>query len=150
VTLRSTLNSTLPIEVFYGGDDDLPEPYRRFVEGITTVFPDSGTITCVDVKQKFPDPDEVLGLPGRWAMRPFAILESSFKIVILADAEAVFLEDPRVLLDEPGFLGFGSLFWLDRTLQAAEVKTYDWADELLKTAKAKHLERIQLSTPRLV
>ena len=143
VTLRGVLNSTLPIEVFYGGDDDLPQQYRVFIEEIALTYPQSGTIKCVDITKKFPDPDEVLGLPGGWAMRPFAILASSFKTVILSDADTVFLQDPSVLLYEPGFLEHGSLFWHDRILGTATDETYQWADELLEAAKAKHLEDLQ-------
>lgn len=143
VTIRAIHNSTLPIEVFYGGDDDLPGPYRMFIERIEMAFPDSGTIKCVDITKSFPDPDDELGFPGGWAMRPFSILASSFKTVILADADTVFLRDPRILLHETGFLDFGSLFWYDRTLQADTDENYRWVDELLETAKAKHLESLQ-------
>jgi hypothetical protein len=68
VTLRAVLNSTLPIEIFYGGDDDLPERYRDFFQFIQSLFPDSGAITTVDIRRKFPDSRGTLGLPGRWAM----------------------------------------------------------------------------------
>ena len=143
VTLRAVLNCTLPIEVFYGGDDDLPGDYREFIERIAISFPSSGTITCIDITERFPDPDDLLGLPGGWAMRPFAILASSFKTVILSDADTVFLQNPSILLDEPGFLEHGSLFWHDRILATATDETYQWADELLEAAKAKHLENLQ-------
>jgi alpha 1,3-mannosyltransferase len=143
VTLRGVLNSTLPIEVFYGGDQDLPQEFRNFIEKIEADFPDSGSITTVDISQRFPDPDGILGLPGGWAMRPYAILASSFKNAILADADTIFLQDPRVLLDEPTFEEYGSIFWHDRRLAPASEETYKWADELLETAKAKEMERVK-------
>jgi alpha 1,3-mannosyltransferase len=141
VTLRVVLNSTLPIEVFYGGDDDLPEPYRDFLHLIESSFPNPGTIKTIDITEKFPDPDEMLGLPGGWAMRPFAMLASSFKTVILTDADSIFLQDPRKMLDEANFQEFGSVFWHDRILSPASEETYKWADELLEVAKAKHLDK---------
>ena len=143
VTIRAVLNSTLPIEVFYGGDNDLPAQHREFIESIDTAFPGLGSITCIDITQRFPDPDGFLGLPGGWAMRPFAILASSFKRVILADADTIFLQDPRVLLNEPAFSEYGAIFWHDRLLAPAKEETYKWADELLETAKAKGLDKYQ-------
>ena len=76
-------------------------------------------------------------------MRPFAMLASSFKQVILADADTVFVMDPRVLLDEESYKKYGSVFWHDRRLAPAPEETYKWADELLETAKAKDLENIK-------
>lgn len=142
VALRAVLNSTLPIEVFYGGEDDLPQKYRNFINALAVAFPGSGPIKTVDVTKKFPDPGGILGLPGGWAMRPYAILASSFKTTILADADTIFVQDPRVLLDEVTFKEYGSIFWHDRTLMPASDETYKWADELLEAAKAKHMDKV--------
>ena len=142
VTLRAVLNSTLPIEVFYGGEDDLPQKYRNFINALSVAFPGSGSISTVDITKKFPDPDGILGLPGGWAMRPYAILASSFKTAILADADTIFVQDPRVLLDEVTFKEYGSIFWHDRALMPASDETYKWADELLEAAKAKHMDKV--------
>jgi len=143
IVLRKVLNSTLPIEVFYGGDGDLPENYRAFVESLSDEYPDAGRITTVDITKKFPDPENLLSLPGGWAMRPFAILASSFKTAILADADTIFVQDPRLILEEPTYKEFGSIFWHDRTLSAASAETYKWADELLEAAKAKDMDRVR-------
>jgi len=145
IILRKVINCTLPIEVFYGGDDDLPENYRAFIESLTDEYRDAGPITTVDITKKFPDPDKKLGLPGGWAMRPFAILASSFKTAILADADTVFLQDPQIILDEPTFKEYGSIFWHDRALTPAPQDTYKWADELLEAAKAKNMDKVRNS-----
>jgi hypothetical protein len=105
-------------------------------------FPGLGSITTVDITQKFRDPDNILGLPGGWAMRPFSILASSFKTAILADADTIFLQDPRVLLQEYTFIQYGSLFWHDRLLRPAPDETYKWVDEILENVKAKHMEDV--------
>jgi len=143
VHLRGNLKSTLPIEIYYAGEDDLPRPYREFIQAIQTAFPNSGSIKLIDILDRFPDPDGQAGLPGGWAMRPFAMLTSSFKTVILADADTVFLQDPRVLLAEPSMREFGSIFWHDRVLKAAKPETYDVLDELLEVSKAKNLDRVK-------
>jgi hypothetical protein len=43
------------------------------------------------------------------------------------------------MLDEVNFQEFGSVFWHDRIIRPASMETYQWADELLESAKAKHL-----------
>ena len=143
ISLRTVLNCTLPIEVFYGGDSDLPIEYRRFIESIGSSFPDHGSIRTVDITEKFPDPEGILDLPGRWAMRPFALLASSFKTAILTDADTIFLQDPRVILDEPTYKQYGSIFWHDRlNINAGVEETYKWTEELLESVKAKNLEKV--------
>jgi alpha 1,3-mannosyltransferase len=143
VVLRAILKCSLPIEIFYGGDEDLPEKYRSFINSLASSFQNLGSITTVDITQRFPDPDGVLGLPGGWAMRPFAALASSFQTVILTDADTMFLLDPRIILNENTFKEFGSIFWHDRLLAPASDETYNWVDGLLESAKAKYLDRVR-------
>ena len=68
--------------------------YRQKIEDLSRRSSAGGDIRTIDLTSIFPDPDGVIGLPGRWASRPFAILASSFKAVILSDADTVFLQDP--------------------------------------------------------
>lgn len=143
VTLRAVIHSNLPIEVFYAGETDLPKEYREFIDEMQSTYSGSGTITIIDINQRFLDPDETLGLPGGWALRPFAMLASSFKRVILSDADTIFLQDPRKLLHEPTFQQYGSIFWHDRILEPATEDIYNWADELLTKAKAKNLDKVR-------
>lgn len=139
--LREVLNSTLPIEIFYAGDEDLPEDYRNFIQMIADTYSSSGSIEAIDITKKFPDPNNVLGLPAGWAMRPFAMLASSFKTVILSDADTVFVDDPRLALREPNFEDCGSIFWYDRDWSAGSKPRYDWVDKMLAEARAKYLDR---------
>ena len=76
-------------------------------------------------------------------MRPFSILASSFKKVILTDADTVFLQNPELLLEEPGFKKTGALFYHDRVLNAANTETYDWLDNMLEEVNAKHLDDLK-------
>jgi hypothetical protein len=144
ISLRAVLNCSLPIEVFYGGDKDLPEKYRQFIESIGSSFPNHGSIRTVDITEKFPDPKGILDLPGKWAMRPFSLLASSFKTVILTDADTIFLQDPRVLLEEPTYKQYGNIFWHDRlNINAVVEEIYKWAEELLESAKAKNMDKVR-------
>jgi Mannosyltransferase putative len=102
-----------------------------------------GTIRTVDIGRLFPDPGGVMKMPGGWALRPFAILASSFKKVILTDADTVFLQDPSALLTEPGFMDTGAIFYRDRVLGPGSNDVYDWVDNILEEVNAKYLEDIK-------
>jgi len=105
-TLRHVLNSKLPIEVFYNGENDLSAENREFlkefeniyVSDITTYFDNS----IIDISS--------------WAIKPFSILASRFEEVILIDADALYLRDPIELFKEKGYQETGTLFFRDRTL----------------------------------
>jgi len=153
-TLRNVLHCDLPIEMyhppggslisrFYGGDDDLPIEYRRAIEMVAKNSSSGGTIRTVDIRSYFPDPDGLLDMPGGWAVRPFAVLASSFKKVVLSDADTVFLQDPALILKEPGFIRTGALFYHDRMLAAARKEVYDWVDNILEEVNAKHMDDVR-------
>lgn len=84
-----------------------------------------------------------MNMPGGWALRPFAILASSFKRVILTDADTVFLQDPALLLEEPGFQNKGAIFYHDRVLGPAGDEVYDWVDNLLDDVNAEYIDDIK-------
>ena len=49
-----------------------------------------------------------------WAAKPMAMLLSSFREVILIDADVLFFADPSTLLSDPEYLRSGALFFRDR------------------------------------
>lgn len=83
-----------------------------------------------------------MSMPGGWALRPFAVLASSCN-VILTDANTIFLQDPTLLLSEPGFIDKGALFYRDRVLGPAKAEVYDWLDNLLDEVNAKNMKEIK-------
>jgi len=121
----------------------LPWEYRETLESISSNTSAGGTIRVVDINNFFPDPEGVMNMPGGWALRPFAILASSFKKVILTDADTVFLQDPALLLEEPGFQDTGALFYHDRVLGPAGDEIYDWVDHLLDDVNAMYLDDVK-------
>lgn len=127
---------------FYGGDEDLPSSHRLALESISTPS-GPGTIRVIDIHKHFPDPSNAMSMPGEWALRPFAILASSFRNVILTDADTIFLQDPALLLSEPGFIDKGALFYRDRVLGPAKTEVYDWLDNLLDEVNAKNMKEIK-------
>ncbi len=90
-TLRTVVNSTLPIEVFYAGDDDLPDVKREEIK--------APLLETIDVLDQFNETIAGLRNSG-YAMKPFAALASSFERVILIDADTIFLQRPDSYFDE--------------------------------------------------
>ncbi|KAG0347899.1 hypothetical protein BG004_006618 [Podila humilis] len=105
--IRSRLKSTLPIQVFYMGDDDLSQERQQYLREMTD------DIELLDVTRILNNEYMML---GGWAIKPFAMLASSFEEVMFVDADAYFLQDPAILFQDPGYLATGALFFYDRTL----------------------------------
>ena len=127
-SLRSVLNSTLPIEVVYAGDDDLSPTNRNHLSSLAASGP---TITFLDILTIFDDTTLQLQTGG-WAIKAFAALGSRFEKVILADADAVFLQPPEVLLHQEAFIHKGALLFHDRLLwkHAFEGRHEWWRDQI--------------------
>ncbi|OUM69183.1 glycosyltransferase family 71 protein, partial [Piromyces sp. E2] len=106
-TLRNILNCTLPIEIFYIGDDDLSLENRHILSDFSNIF-------FTDISTFFDN--NIVNLSG-WAIKPFAILGSRFEEIILMDADVIFVRNPIELFDEPGYIRTGTLFYKDRTTE---------------------------------
>ncbi|KAJ3099278.1 hypothetical protein HDU97_003296 [Phlyctochytrium planicorne] len=107
VSLRTVLNSTIPVEVWYAGPDDLEAEQLEMLETIKGV-------KTFDIYEVFGSEAKLL---EGWAIKPFAMLASTFKEVIFVDADVLFLQDPYMLFDRSQiFQRFGQLFFQDRTI----------------------------------
>ncbi|KAI0204474.1 glycosyltransferase family 71 protein [Astrocystis sublimbata] len=100
------LGCDLPIEIMYLGDGDLGEDHRLELE----TLPD---VTTRDISTMVDD--EGWTLAG-WAIKPFAMLMSSFREVIFIDADSLFFRDPAKLFQDPDYKETGALFFRDRTI----------------------------------
>ncbi|KAI0453732.1 glycosyltransferase family 71 protein [Xylaria acuta] len=100
------LGCDLPIEVMYLGDADLGEDHRFELEALPGV-------TTRDVSVMVDD--EGWKLAG-WAIKPFAMLMSSFREVIFIDADSFFFRNPAKLFEDPDYKKTGALFFRDRTI----------------------------------
>ncbi|DBA98760.1 hypothetical protein WJX77_012685 [Trebouxia sp. C0004] len=116
--VRQVFNSTLPIEVMYAGDSDLSEDQRDALESV------GKDIRTVDILHFF-DENTVGLLGGGWAIKPFAILASSFKQVIIADSDVVFLQSPEAAFSHPGYIRTGTLYFHDRIVPGSN-DVHDW------------------------
>ncbi|KAI5198279.1 hypothetical protein E4T39_06827 [Aureobasidium subglaciale] len=108
------MGCTLPVEVMYLGDSDLSQDTRDELETI------EGVITR-DIKKMVSD--QGWALEG-WAGKAFAAFLSSFREVILLDADVLFFENPESLFDEPGYADTGALFFSDRTVWPQDKKSF--------------------------
>lgn len=120
VSLRRVFKTTLPIQVVYAGDTDLPKAKRDALEllsnsGLEDGEVQPGDISFLDVMDVFDDSTLKLA-NGGWAIKVFAALASKFNEVILLDADAVFFQDPISLLKQKAYQDNGALFFHDRLL----------------------------------
>ncbi|MCJ1469107.1 hypothetical protein MMC07_007740 [Pseudocyphellaria aurata] len=123
--LRDVLHSKLPIEIAYGGDGDLPFKDRRDFMAL------DDNIRLINLVDLF---DESVGSlrHGGFAMKPFAMLASRFRRVIMADADAIFLRAPDQLFkSEPGLVETGTFFWHDRAFKRPTATAKPWVESLL-------------------
>ncbi|KAL0032764.1 hypothetical protein WJX79_008758 [Trebouxia sp. C0005] len=116
--VRHVFNSTLPIEVMYAGDSNLSEDQRDALESVGT------DIRLVDILHFF-DEDTVGLLGGGWAIKPFAVLASSFEQVIIADSDVVFLQTPEAAFSHPGYISTGTLYFHDRIVPGSN-DVHNW------------------------
>lgn len=110
-SLTQVHKTSLPIQVVYAGDKDLSAEGRTKIQQAANGV----KIDMLDVLTVFNDTSLDLA-NGGWAIKPFAALASSYEKVILLDADAVFLQDPRQLLLQDRFNETGVLLFHDRLL----------------------------------
>ncbi|QSZ32314.1 hypothetical protein DSL72_001888 [Monilinia vaccinii-corymbosi] len=115
LNIRLVVRSKLPIEIAYAGDADLPPPYRSAFRFLFSLFA-LPSVEFLDVSKVLNDTTLRLSDgTSKFAIKPFALLASRFEEGILADADAVFLQAPEVILDaHSGYLRTGTLFFHDR------------------------------------
>ncbi|GIZ37322.1 hypothetical protein CKM354_000077200 [Cercospora kikuchii] len=128
------LGCELPIEILYLGDEDLSEDYRDALEALP------GVLTR-DLSQMVND--EGWALKG-WAMKPFAILMSSFREVLFIDADALFLVNPETMFDDEQYTSTGALFFKDRNLNPE--KKRGWLKSILPSPISDHVKKSRMWT----
>lgn len=123
--LRDVLQSKLPIEIAYGGDGDLSFADRHDFMAL------GHDIHLVNLADHFNEAVASLQ-DGGYAMKPFSMLASRFRRVILADADTIFLRAPdQVFVTEPGLAETGTYFWHDRALRPGTVGRRQWISNLM-------------------
>lgn len=106
-------NCSLPVEVWYNGPKDLNATSISKLQSLPGV-------RIRNIKELFPIPME------GWDVKPFALLASAFQEVLLLDADTVFMRDPTLLFDDPGYVKTGALFFKDRSLFPGQIDKANW------------------------
>jgi hypothetical protein len=97
------LGCRLPVQVWHLGREEMDPSMERLL------FPLQ--VECVDaLKIRRNHPVRRL---GAWELKPYAVLFSPFREVLLLDADNVPVRDPAFLFDIPLFRDSGALFWPD-------------------------------------
>lgn len=114
ITSFRAMGCTLPVEIMYLGEDDMSEDTRTELETLPNVI-------TRDIKKMVNDQGwEIKG----WAAKAHAAFMSSFREVILLDADVLFFDNPELLFSEPGYVDTGALFFSDRTIFPQDKRTF--------------------------
>jgi hypothetical protein len=103
ISLLRHVGCRLPIQLWYLGKDEL-DPYMEELVAPLEV-------ECVDataVRERHP-----ARILRGWEVKPFAILHSPFRDVMLLDADNFAAKDPEYLFDSWEYREVGALFWPD-------------------------------------
>ena len=93
----------LPIQVWHLGPQELDSRMRALLAPLN--------VECVDAHEiRIRHPARIL---NGWELKPYAMLHSPFKEVLLLDADNVPLVNPEFLFDSPEFSKAGAVFWPD-------------------------------------
>lgn len=117
--IREIYKSSIPIEIFYNGIEDLRSDAIEMFDSMPMV-------KTVNLKT-FVSINDL----AEWDIKPFAILFSSFRNVILMDADAIFMQNPEILFGEEGYQRSGTLFFHDRTLFSGDFEKSRWISRVI-------------------
>jgi hypothetical protein len=111
-TLRYSLKDQSPIEIFYYGKEDMPE----FINNAFNMMPNIRTIDLSELSLFGRGTFDGLGLKSLTqkrsaALQALALVLSNFDEVIYAAHGTVFVSEPSSMLNEPGYINTGTLFF---------------------------------------
>lgn len=101
--LRRVLGCTLSMEIWHLGPSEMSSGMRGILE-------DNGA-TVVDasaVLRRYP-----AQISDGWQLKPYALIMSGFREVLMLDADNVPVVDPTFLFEQPEFARTGAIFWPD-------------------------------------
>jgi hypothetical protein len=134
INMLRRLGCRLPIELWHLGPKELDDPIRALVASLG--------VKCVDafrMRRRFP----VRRLRG-WELKPYAILHSPFREVLLLDADNVPVVNPEFLFDTPQFHSTGAIFWPDYTRDKNQKAAAIWRSCGLREPREPEFETGQI------
>lgn len=103
INMLRKLGSSLPIQLWYLGRQELDERMEALVKPLC--------VQCVDaLRVRETHPARIL---NGYELKPYAILHSPFKEVLLLDADNVAVVNPEFLFRTQQFKETGAIFWPD-------------------------------------
>jgi len=98
----------LPIELWHVGEDERPENAAADLQ--QRFHP----LRCVDAAKVLPKEDYDAAREQHYAIKPLAVVHSSFDEVMLLDADNHAVKDPTDMFDtQQGYVRCGAMFWPD-------------------------------------
>ena len=116
INMLRRLGCWLPVQVWHLGKKEMDERMKALLGPLG--------VTCVDafkLRRKHP----VRRLRG-WELKPYAILHSPFREVMLLDADNVPVVNPEFLFETKEFRGRGAIFWPDFSRRINEKAKAIW------------------------
>lgn len=104
IKMLRRLGSSLPVELWYRGPREMNQEMIDLISPLGV-----RCVNAYEVAKERP----VRRLDG-WELKPFAVVNSSFREVLYLDADNVAARNPDFLFDTPQYLQTGTLFWPDR------------------------------------
>jgi hypothetical protein len=98
------LGCALPVQLWHLGRSEMDPAMRRLLAQLGVE-----TVDALVVQRRRP-----VRRLGGWELKPYAILHSPFREVLLLDADNVPVRDPTFLFDAAPFRETGAMFWPDR------------------------------------
>ena len=103
INMLRHLGCRLPIELWHLGPAEMDREMAAWVRPLEVV--------CVDAqKVRKKHPSRIL---NGWELKPYSILHSPFKEVLLLDADNLPVVDPEFLFETPQYGATGAVFWPD-------------------------------------
>ncbi len=101
--LRRHLGCALPIEVWHLGLQEMGPPMRGLLEELGAEPVDAFEVAKRHQAERL----------GGWELKPYAVMHSRFREVLLLDADNVPVRNPGFLFDRSEYRDTGALFWPD-------------------------------------
>lgn len=102
IKLLRHLGCQLPIEIWYLGNFEMPEAFRKVL------------LTVPNVELRNVEEQVTKGnVAGGWQLKSFAIINSRFENVFFFDADTTVHNDPTPIFDSSEFKNTGAIFWPD-------------------------------------
>jgi hypothetical protein len=98
------LGCTLPIQVWHLGEAEMSRKMKKLLTPLEV-----RTVDALKLRVKYP-----ARILNGWELKPYAIIHSPYREVLLIDADNVPVRNPEYLFEASQFRQTGAVFWPDR------------------------------------